>query len=561
MKTLKITFALILMLCMAACSPIPTDSNIVDGNSQSPTLNPSKTYSPIQIATPTPPEITVSPSQTPSQTPEQSDDMYFYTIDGVGNGKYPYAWTEDVPAVGPIEYGVLNSEDVKAIQKRLTQLGFYCSVANGSFNSRTLTAVNEFQDMIGMERTSYISQEFIDVIFSADGIKELVLTDYNITSGILEGMTVFIDAGHGGNDTGTASGALVEREITIEQSYRIKAMLEEAGARVFMIRPSSSQVSLSYRASFANYVVLSDIIDETNAKIAQLNQVISNRADLENTKFEELQAQVDKVLSDMHDIALQLSTVNDELSAVLSKYGNMSAEYKAKLEEKAVLEENAKNLAEQKSVLSSIYYNLHMGVSSDVFEEHYRDEIKSLTEYVNKIQYYKNLFEENIQDPSAEFTGLYVKTYDENGYKIIEPELEKVMDITGSYCENKYAFISVHVNGVDNAPNVNGTEIYIQSNGNGINKTYYTKYNTAQRTSLASSLKNAMDEVLPLNSGKETRIKYSDLFVLRESNVPSILLEMGYVTNIGDRVSMLTPEVRNKFAYSIYEGLCEYFLS
>ncbi len=558
MKIIKITFALMLVLCMMVCSLVQVKCMTADATNME--AGPSKTYSPIQIATPTPIPTPAS-TPVPTPTPDKSDDMYFYTIDGVGNSKYPYAWTDKVPATGPIEYGVLNSEDVKAIQKRLTQLGFYCSVANGAFNSRTLTAVNEFQDMIGMERTSDITQEFIDAIFSSEGIRELALTEYTINTGVLDGMTVFIDAGHGGNDTGTARGALVEREITIEQSYRIKTMLESAGARVIMIRPSTSQVSLTYRASLTNYVVLSDIIDETNTKIIKLEQEQKNKETLENVTSDELMTNIDKILDDIYDAALQLEKLNTELNDVLSEYGNMSAEYKDKLAEKTAFEEKAGKLAEQRTALSNAYYRSHMGVSSEVFYEYYEEEITSLTAYADKIQHYKDLFEENVQDPSAEFTGLYVKTYDENNYKIIEPELAEIMDITGKYCENRYAFISVHVNGVDNHPEVNGTEIYIQSNGSGVNKTYYTNYNTQERASLATALKNAMDDVLPLNSGKETRIKYSDLFVLRESNVPSILLEMGYVTNLEDRVSMLTPEVRNKFAYSIYEGLCEYFLS
>lgn len=559
MKILKFAFVVLLAISMVACSPV--SSGIIDGTS--PTVSnqlPSKSYSNIDIVTPTP-ATTLSPSVTVTPNEPEVEDLYFYTIDGVGNSKYPYAWTDEVPAQGPIEYGVLDSDDVKAIQTRLTQLGFYCSVANGSFNQRTLTAVNEFQDMIGMERTSNITQEFIDVIFSPDGIKELALTEYQITEDVLSGMTVFIDAGHGGDDTGTARGALVEREITIEQSYRMKTMLEEAGARVFMIRSGTSQVSLAYRSGFTNYIIMSDIIDETNAEISELNEKLSKRNDISDKTAQELKSEIDLILQNISEVLSKITLVNSELNEIIAQYGNLSDEYKDKLAEKTELENQASLLAEQKSLLNSMYYSSHMDVSADVFIQYYEDKIEELTEYVKKIQHYKDLFEISVNDPSVEFSGLYQKSYDENGDKVINPELEKALDIIGSYCDNRYAFISVHVNGVDNAPDVNGTEIYVQSNGSGINKNYYLNYNENERAALAASLKNAMDEVLPLNSGKQTRIKYSDLFVLRETNVPCILLELGYVTNIGDRVSMLTPEVRNKFAYSIYEGLCDYFLS
>lgn len=560
MKILKFASIVLISLSLAACSPIGSD--ITESASQNPGGTPSKTYSPIDIVTPTP-SVTVSPSQEPTDTPvlPGDEDMYFYTIDGVGDGEYPYAWTDEVPAQGSIEYGVLNSEEVKAIQKRLTQLGFYCSVANGNFNSRTLTAVNEFQDMIGMERTSYITQEFIDVIFSSNGIKELALTDYSISKDVLNGMTVFIDAGHGGDDTGTALGALVEREITIEQSYRIKAMLEEAGARVFLLRETTSQVALSYRSGFTNYVVMSDILNETNAQIAALTEEMNKRLDIEDRTAQELKSQIDSLLNDISDVLSEILQVNRELNGILSEYGNTSKEYKDKLNEKNALDEKAAELEEKKSLLNSMYYCSHMDVSENVFTEYYKDKISKLSSYASTIQHYKDLFQINVDSPSSEFIGLYEKMYDENGYKVIAPELAEAMDIMGDYCKNRYAFISVHVNGVENSPNTSGTEIYVQSNGSGLNRYYYSNYNESERTALASSLKDAMDEVLPLNSGKQTRIKYQDLFVLRETNVPCILLELGYVTNLDDRVSMLTPEVRNKFAYSIYEGLCKYFLS
>lgn len=560
MKILKIALTVLISLSLVACAP--TGSGTTADVSQKPNETPSKTYSPIIIATPTP-SATVSPSQEPTDTSDvpKSEDMYFYTIDGVGEAQYPYAWTDEVPAQGPIEYGVLNSNDVKAIQQRLTQLGFYCSLANGNFNAKTLTAVNEFQDMIGMERTSYITQEFIDVIFSENGIKELAFTEYQISKDVLSGMTVFIDAGHGGNDTGTALGALVEREITIEQSYRIKTMLEEAGARVFMIRESASQVTLSYRSGFTNYIIMSDILNEINTQTKALTEKMNNRTNISDKSTQELKSQIDDVLSATSDILAKLSQVNKELNDIVSKYGNTSSEYRDKLNEKNKIEDEAAALAEKKSLLNSMYYSSHMDVSEDIFTEYYKEKISQLNSYAKKIQHYKDLFKINVDDPSGEFIGLYKKTYDENGYKVIEPELAEALDIIGDYCGNKYAFISVHVNGVDNAPEVNGTEIYVQSNGTGLNRYYYTNYNESERTALATSLKDAMDEILPLNSGKQTKIKYQDLFVLRETNVPSILLELGYVTNLGDRISMLTPEVRNKFAYSIYEGLCKYFLS
>lgn len=69
-----------------------------------------------------------------------------------------------------------------------------------------------------------------------------------------------------------------------------------------------------------------------------------------------------------------------------------------------------------------------------------------------------------------------------------------------------------------------------------------------------------MDNVIPLENGKNSVIKDSDLWVLREINIPCVLVETGYVTNSYDRIKLLNPQTRNAFAYALYCGVCDYYL-
>ena len=84
-------------------------------------------------------------------------------------------------------------------------------------------------------------------------------------------------------------------------------------------------------------------------------------------------------------------------------------------------------------------------------------------------------------------------------------------------------------------------------------------YNTATRKEFASCLKTVLDDVIPLENDKGSVIKDSDLWVLREINIPCVLLETGYVTNTYDRIKMQHPQTRNAFAYSIYRGISKYY--
>lgn len=563
MKVLKIFFAAALTLSMVACSPSGT--MVETTPSQTPGGTPSFTFTP--ISTPTEkPVATPTPVVEPTATPDVSDEYYIYTIHGVGeNSASPYPWEGEAVEPVTIKYGTSGSDTVRLVQERLTKLGFYCSVANGTYNSKTRTALNDFQTMIGMEKTEDITPEVLEVLFDPKGIPQLAIEEFDITEGILDGFTVFIDAGHGGDDTGTARGSLVERTVVIDQSYRIATMLEKAGARVIMTRIDNTKVALSYRSALTNYVVLTDMKKDTEKKIELVRAQMEERLTYAQMDATELSQNADTLRESIVKAMTEKMRLDAAVKAALDGYGSDSDEYKDALAALTEYEAEIEKLNARYQLVRQMYFSLQLNVDLDDFIEKFRIRIAELEEYRDKIEYYMGLFDINIENPTTEFEGLYVKTYDENGFKIIEPELAEIMDITGAFCENKYAFLSIHVNSVDNAPNVSGTEIYVRnkntSNNNyGINRYYYQNYNAEERSALAGDLKTAFDEVNPMGDNKASVIKDQDLFVLREMNVPGILLEMGYSTNDHDRLAMMTPNVRNKFAYGIYQGLMLYYL-
>lgn len=102
-------------------------------------------------------------------------------------------------------------------------------------------------------------------------------------------------------------------------------------------------------------------------------------------------------------------------------------------------------------------------------------------------------------------------------------------------------FFSIHVNANVN-PNVNGTECYVYSDNS---KSYY----------LAISILNSIvSEMETKNNGVFSR---PSLYVLRKTTMPSVLVELAYITNYADSIKL--KDGQYEFASSIYQGLLDYF--
>lgn len=101
-------------------------------------------------------------------------------------------------------------------------------------------------------------------------------------------------------------------------------------------------------------------------------------------------------------------------------------------------------------------------------------------------------------------------------------------------------FISIHANASTN-PEINGSEVYVS-------REYSAAWYLAQ---------NVLAEIV-----RRTMTKYNgvfinpSLYVLRYTNMPAILVELGYITNYEDNRNMV--ENGYQFAYGIYVGLLNY---
>ena len=102
-------------------------------------------------------------------------------------------------------------------------------------------------------------------------------------------------------------------------------------------------------------------------------------------------------------------------------------------------------------------------------------------------------------------------------------------------------FLSIHCN-ANISPAVNGTEMYV-----------YSLY--------GESFPLGRELLQAIVSRIGTRDNYvrvnPELYVLRRTRMPAVLLELAYLTNPGDAELLRTRQY--DFAYAIYEGLLQYF--
>ncbi|MDP4096583.1 N-acetylmuramoyl-L-alanine amidase family protein [Paenibacillus sp. P96] len=136
-----------------------------------------------------------------------------------------------------------------------------------------------------------------------------------------------------------------------------------------------------------------------------------------------------------------------------------------------------------------------------------------------------------------------------------DPDIELVMTRDGdTYPElaersslanglNANVFISIHANSMPK------TAAGALANGS---ETYYTRNDSQE---LALMMHKNLVEATGL---KDNGVKVKNLHVTRETKMPAVLLEAGYLSNVGDEAALFSEETQNRIADGIVNALREY---
>ncbi|MGG1663241.1 SH3 domain-containing protein [Brevibacillus sp. NRS-1366] len=104
-------------------------------------------------------------------------------------------------------------------------------------------------------------------------------------------------------------------------------------------------------------------------------------------------------------------------------------------------------------------------------------------------------------------------------------------------------FVSIHHNTHPNTA-TNGSIVFF--------------YNQGNSSKLASLVQN---ELVKATSYKDLQARFGDYFVLRENSVPSILAEIGFLSNYNEEIRVRSEKQQDLAAEGLYKGIIQYFSS
>ncbi|WP_053203714.1 N-acetylmuramoyl-L-alanine amidase [Jiangella muralis] len=152
-------------------------------------------------------------------------------------------------------------DDVIALQRRLSELGFDVGRVDGVFGSRTGDALREFQRNIGLPAdgtcgpSTFKALGRLAPIVTGGRPESLRAVEALRQAGKrLPGKVVVIDPGHGGPDRGHRGNGLDEAAVVEDLAARIEGRLTATGVQTYLTRGPGSDASPSEaeRATFAN---------------------------------------------------------------------------------------------------------------------------------------------------------------------------------------------------------------------------------------------------------------------------------------------------------------------
>ena len=101
-------------------------------------------------------------------------------------------------------------------------------------------------------------------------------------------------------------------------------------------------------------------------------------------------------------------------------------------------------------------------------------------------------------------------------------------------------FISIHANAISmSRPDVNGTETFYYANGR----------------ALAQAIQRSILSKIDM---RDRGVKKANFYVLRNSAMPAVLVEVGFVTGREDAPRLADPNFRKRMADAIADGILQY---
>ena len=155
---------------------------------------------------------------------------------------------------------LMRGDDVVALQRRLTSLGFDAGRIDGIFGGRTEAALREFQRGVGVGADGTAGLETFRALErlgrpimggSPDRMRQHLALDAMRTG--ISDKVIVLDPAHGVDQAGNTIGDLREADLVADLANRIEGRLSALGTTVLLTRPADGHnLTDGERAQFAN---------------------------------------------------------------------------------------------------------------------------------------------------------------------------------------------------------------------------------------------------------------------------------------------------------------------
>jgi len=167
---------------------------------------------------------------------------------------------------------------------------------------------------------------------------------------------------------------------------------------------------------------------------------------------------------------------------------------------------------------------------------------------------------QSVIDDPEENEEIYFNTpFDYTYEREIHPDLKRIFEYEAdSLISDRFLMISLHSNAtplpIDTSQN--GVDIFYMSNSLEKNMTYYSGYTNVQRSFYFANL--LLDDIGRLGLEKRDISDYY-YFMIREHNLPAVLVENGFHTNDEDRAKLSDGAFLDKLAEAYVQAILYYF--
>nr|WP_281163397.1 peptidoglycan-binding protein [Marinococcus halotolerans] len=161
-------------------------------------------------------------------------------------------------------------------------------------------------------------------------------------------------------------------------------------------------------------------------------------------------------------------------------------------------------------------------------------------------------------DPGAQGNGLKEKDINLETSKYLASKLRAAgANVVMTRESDKYLSLSQRSSIANNA----GADAFLSihtnaGGGHGIETYWYSKYEGAESKELAEEIQSG---IIRETSGRSRGVKEGNFHVIRETKIPSVLVELGFIDNSTEASYLKQSSYREKLAEGIYQGTNSYF--